>query len=707
MRLGHWRTTVEIAVAAVLASALFAAYAQLRHPPALNLETTLAVAFLAALAAGLSAWFVRRSQRHAVNNLAEQLAALRDNPAPQALDHALSPNAMPPDLIMLLAPLQALAGSYSQSVHELLKVQERLEEIRAFQERAGVEKGYSHSFVQHSPDSSRASTRLVARLAPNLHWMAATPALQKFLGRNIGDLNARPFLDVVHTEDAPSLNRTFQDALKDGEAHNVTFRVLVAVPGSVGWPAPPVQERHLQMDVQTRYTPEGAPLHLRCHLLDVSEKVRTELALRQRSEALAEANERLRQINSDLQRLKEGYRDLYHQAPVMYFSLDSRGRFATCNDTMLRILGYSREEIFGQPYVRVLPTTSRAAYQRNPAIYTEASEIETRWLKKDGTAIDVWIRTTPLQDEQGAFIRSRSAAQDMTERNRLLAALVAKSRELERANEQLRKINRELDQFTYVVSHDLKEPLRTLEAFSTFLAQDYGDQLGPEGQGFINHLIEASRRLGALISDLLLLSQAGHIIDTQRPVDVREAFQTVVNDLHDLIQRREAVVHLDESMEQCPAVAGDPQRLIELLANLIGNGLKYNASPRPEVLIGYRPPNASPRPPEDASAADSDDRFATLFVRDNGIGIEEQYHEQIFRMFRRLHHRDEYEGTGAGLTICQKIVEAHGGRIWVDSRPGCGATFSFTLPRAVESADEASAAFGAPIVAAAASGRED
>jgi signal transduction histidine kinase len=120
-----------------------------------------------------------------------------------------------------------------------------------------------------------------------------------------------------------------------------------------------------------------------------------------------------------------------------------------------------------------------------------------------------------------------------------------------------------------------------------------------------------------------------------------------------------------------PPVAGDPERVVQLLSNLVSNGLKYNKSPQPEVVIGARP--------ADAAAGGRD--FVTFYVRDNGIGIEPQYHDQVFRMFRRLHRRDEVEGTGAGLAICKKIVEAHGGRIWVESQPGHGATFLFTLPR--------------------------
>jgi PAS domain S-box-containing protein len=692
MQLVRWCITgLRMAGAAALAGALWAGYLQLR-PHATPAETVGVVAGLggviAGVTAGLAVWSLRRTHHRAVRALETQLAALRDNPSTPLVQQSFRPSLAWGDLRPLLGPLRSLAASYGQALRELVQVQEAHEKLRAFQERAGVEKGYSLSFIRRNADLSLPGRRLVARLAPNFHWKAATPALQQFLGRPMSELTARPFLDVVHSDDMAALNHAFQDALRDGEGHNITFRVLCRPPAP---PNAPSEERHIQMDLLTRYTNEGAPLHLRCHLLDITDKVRTDQELRTRSKEVAEANERLRKTNSDLKLLKEGYRDLYNQAPAMYFSLDPRGRFVACNETMLHSLGYTREEVFGQAYTRVLAPAARPAYLRNPAAYRTATEIETQWVKKDGTVIDVWIRTTPLQDEQGQFIRSRSASQDMTERNRLLGALRAKQRELEQAIEQLRRTNRELDQFTYVVSHDLKEPLRTLEAFSTFLAQDYGEQLGPEGRGFINHLVSASRRLGSLISDLLQLGQAGRILNTPRPVDLRDAVRTVVSDLHDLIQRKEAVVRLDESLTRCPTVSGDAPRLMQLLANLVGNGLKYNTSDRPEVVVGFRP------------EASIEDGLVTLFVRDNGIGIDPQYHEQIFQLFRRLHHRDEYEGTGAGLAICQKIVEAHGGRIWVESSAGHGTTFVFTLPRPAALAGGAAA--GGIAVAARPGGR--
>ncbi len=513
---------------------------------------------------------------------------------------------------------------------------------------------------------------------------------------------ARSFLDVVHPSDAQALKKTLKEALKDGEGHNITFRVLVpdhssalrksgeiSVPpssgrlagsgraGSLSGIAAPPNERHLQMDVMTCYTEAGAPLHLRCHILDITDRVLTEQKLSRRTAELTQANIRLRQINSDLQRLKESYRDLYHHAPVLYFSLDAWGQFVAFNETMLRTLGYPREALMGQPYTCLLTPASRAEFLNNPTALQQPGEIEAQWVKQDGTVIEVLIDTTTVKDSEGHFVRSRSAARDVTDRRRLAMALRTKADELGQANAQLRRTNQELEEFTYVVSHDLKEPLRTLQAFSNFLAADYGTKLDGEGHEYISHLIQASGRLGALIDDLLMLSRAGRVINTPRAFSWDDTVRTVLGDLRDLIQRTGAEVRVEGTL---PAVHGDPERVGQLLTNLVGNGLKYNTSRPPVVTIGTRA--------EISYGATADSRgstateFVTLYVRDNGVGIDPQYHEQIFRIFRRLHRREEVEGTGAGLAICKKVVEAHGGRIWVESQPGRGATFCFTLPRA-------------------------
>src|SRR5262249_18506935 len=153
--------------------------------------------------------------------------------------------------------------------------------------------------------------------------------------------------------------------------------------------------------------------------LDISDRVRTDRALRTQTEELSQANERLQRINHELERLKESYRDLYHNAPVLYFSLDTEGRFAACNETLLNTLRYERDDLHEQPYARVLTEESCAAYLEHPDAFQRAGEVEAQWIKRDGSVIDVWIRTSPVLDPNGKFLRSRSVGQDVTERNRL------------------------------------------------------------------------------------------------------------------------------------------------------------------------------------------------------------------------------------------------------------------------------------------------
>jgi PAS domain S-box-containing protein len=674
-----------------------------RWPAVLLVALVTGTALFASLA------LVVRSHRRTLRDLARHVASLCDNPAPCSPDMRKATPALAEELQLLYANLNALAACYRQALADHVAQNEALEGLRLLVGRVDAEKNRGASVI---PRGSGFSRNMVARLTPNLHWMTATPALQQFLGCSLADLNARRFTDLVHPHDAPALARPFQEALETGEAHNITFRVLyrssevrgqesgarsqdsgfriqgVEAAGRSSltpdsWPLTPAQERYVQMDVMTRYTDAGTPLHFRCYFVDITDRVRSEQELRQRTEELSRTNAHLRQINQDLERLKESYRDLYHNAPVMYFSLDDAGRFVACNHSMLRALGMTRDDLLQQPYHTLLAPESRKLFLQDANFYQQPGEIEARWIKKDGTIIDVAIRSVPIQDADGLFVRSRSIAQDVTERNRLANELRHRKDELEHANEELRRINHELEEFNSVVSHDLKEPLRTLESFSTFLAQDCGAQLGPTGLEQINYLVQASRRLGLLIDDLLNLSRAGRITRAPQVFDLEAAANTVCSDLTDLIQRKGAVVRVEGSL---PLLFGDSTRITQLLANLVGNGLKYNTSARPEVVIGST--GVEEPALRDWVSAGKDlvpfglcPSYAKLYVRDNGIGIDPRYHEQIFRLFRRLHRNEEYEGTGAGLAICKKIVEAHGGRIWVESLPGQGATFCFTLPR--------------------------
>ena len=389
--------------------------------------------------------------------------------------------------------------------------------------------------------------------------------------------------------------------------------------------------------------------------------------LERRTARLGRYREKLRTLSRDLEGLKKSYRDLYHNAPVMYFGLDPEGRLVTFNDTLLNTLGFKHEDLHSHRYLETIaakppPDTTQPPFPKTPG---QKEGHKSQWKHKNGSVVDVWIRSTANVDDAGQIVRWRCSALDLTERNRLADELRTRGDELERTNDRLRQINRELEDFTHVVSHDLKEPLRTLQAFSHILVEEHSQQLGPDGFQYVNHLVQASKRLGKLIDDLLNLSQAGRNARAPKAFNLNETVATVRNDLNDLLQRKGAELVVEGTL---PDAIGDPQRIVQLLSNLVGNGLKYNQNPKPRIVVGQVPKK------EDADL--------TLFVRDNGIGIDPKNHQQIFGIFRRLHAGEEqYEGTGAGLAICRKIVEAHGGRIWLESKVGEGSTFYFTLPR--------------------------
>ncbi len=622
----------------------------------------------------------RVQQKWVFKKVNAYLQDFRENPAThkEVLSKQIpGSEALPPSLA---DTLDALCIGYRKALSDKVSQNEVLESLRALVGRMDLEK----SAVIPSQHRGNISSRdMVARFTPSMHWLTATPKLQQFLGQHIDHLNGRPFSEVIHEEDLIDFREIFNKALQTGEAHNISFRVrirkldgsnksgnssILLRRGRQGR----VEERYVQLDMLTRYNDLGIPLHVRCYIVDITDRVQTEIELRRRTQELSATNEQLRSINLDLERLKESYRDLYHHAPVMYFSLDQEGKFVTFNETVLSTLGYTREDLFRQSYTRVLSPESKKFFLEHPDMFEASGELETTWVKKDGTQIDVWIRTTPVLEENNSFVRSRSVAQDVTERIRLADELRKRGDELETANKELRQINNSLDEFTRVVSHDLKEPLRTLEAYSNFLVEEFSDSLGPEGANYLGHLVRTSSRMGNLIEDLLALSQAGRILRTSENFDLNEVVSAVCKDLDDLIQRNKASVVLEGEL---PRVTGDSRRITQLFINLIANGIKYNQSKNPRIHIGEH------RHGKISSQNGNGTNFVTLFVTDNGIGIEPAFHEKIFGMFRRVHPNGQYEGTGAGLAIAKKIVEAHGGRIWVESKPGRGSTFFITLPR--------------------------
>jgi light-regulated signal transduction histidine kinase (bacteriophytochrome) len=278
---------------------------------------------------------------------------------------------------------------------------------------------------------------------------------------------------------------------------------------------------------------------------------------------------------------------------------------------------------------------------------------EVRILCKSGRYITgEFIGAPHIKD--GKVIEVIGFAREITDRKKAEEVLKEKTEELARSN-------RELEAFAYVASHDLQEPLRMVTNFVQLLAKRYKGKLDSNADDFINFAVDGAMRMWNLINDLLAYSRVGTRGHPFEPINCETILQEALDNLKVAMEESGAVVTHDS----LPTVTADSSQLGQLFQNLIGNAIKFRGNERPRIHV----------------SANRNGNGWTFSVRDNGIGIAPEYTERIFIIFQRLHGRQQYPGTGIGLAICKKIVERHGGRIWVESTPEKGATFYFTLPK--------------------------
>ena len=346
-----------------------------------------------------------------------------------------------------------------------------------------------------------------------------------------------------------------------------------------------------------------------------------------------------------------------------YVAMDQDGAIVDWNPQAENIFGWTRAEVMGKPLSDIIiPERMRAQHLKGLVDYLHTGQgvllnrrIEMQALRRTGQEFPVELTISALRIEENVIFSA--FIHDISERIRAKETLEATAAELRRSNE-------ELEQFAYIASHDLQEPLRMVASYTQLLERRYAAQLDDAAREFIGYAVDGARRMQEFITGLLQYSRVGTERRILAEVNLREVYEVAIANLLIAIEESGATV----GERDLPVVRGDPRQLTQLFQNLIGNALKF------------RKPGTAPR--IEVWGEREGDTFWRILVKDNVIGLDPNFSDRVFTIFQRLHTREDYEGTGLGLAICKKIVERHGGRIWVESKEGEGATFSFTLPAA-------------------------
>jgi PAS domain S-box-containing protein len=352
------------------------------------------------------------------------------------------------------------------------------------------------------------------------------------------------------------------------------------------------------------------------------------------------------------------YRRLHQTMRDAFVQMDMAGRIVDSNDAFQQMLGHEKKALLSMKEADLTPPNWRTAVAKivsEQVLPLGRSEVfEKEYLRADGSRFPAELRTFLMTDDAHNPIGMWSIVRDVTQR---------KQAEIERedAIRALKQSNEDLQQFAYVASHDLQEPLRMVASYTQLLAERYEDQLDEKAHKFIHYAVDGAARMQILIRDLLAFSRVETCAQEFKPVDSRSALDIAIANLKTIIDETGTLMTTGD----LPNVQADESQLTLVFQNLISNGIKFCK------------PSTTPRIHVSAQRVEERWRFA---VQDNGIGINSKYDKRVFVIFQRLHTRHEYPGTGIGLAMCKRIVHRHGGRIWFESSPGKGATFYFTLP---------------------------
>jgi PAS domain S-box-containing protein len=364
-------------------------------------------------------------------------------------------------------------------------------------------------------------------------------------------------------------------------------------------------------------------------------------------------------------REEEKFRNLLESAPDAIVIVDSRGRIQLVNAQTERLFGYTRAELSGQRVEMLIPSryqashvTSREEYVRSPHPRAMGAGLELYGRHKDGNEIPVEVSLSPLQTEEGTLISS--AIRDVSSRRRIEEEIRKLNSELRQKVAELSAANRDLESFSYSVSHDLRAPLRHIDGFARILKEEHASQLSEEGIRYLDRVLQAANHMGQLVDDLLNLARIGRKDMVRQRVRLDELVREAMSDLPPEVSERQ----IEWRIEPLAEAECDPGLVKLVLVNLLSNAVKFTKDRQPAVIeVGTR----------------DTEKGKAFVVRDNGVGFDPKYADKLFGVFQRLHRQEDFAGTGIGLATVQRIVHRHGGEVWAESAPGQGAAFFFTL----------------------------
>jgi PAS domain S-box-containing protein len=492
----------------------------------------------------------------------------------------------------------------------------------------------NHQKIEEALRSSEERFRIAAECSTDLIWewdmakgtLAWFGKIDEMLGYTPGGFprTIEAWEQVIHPDDHDRVMEALNRHLKDREPYCVKYRFLKQDGSSGYW-----------IDRGMAFTDaQGSPYKMIGACSDITEREKAEQALRESREDLNRA-QAVAHIGS--------WRLLIQTNKLL------------CSEECYRIFGIP----VGTPmtyrkFLTIVHPEDREQVDRawKAALAGEPYNIEHRLVAGDTVK---WVHEqAELEfDPQGKLLSGFGTTQDITARKQL-------EEEREQLLVQLVRSNRELEQFAYVASHDLQEPLRMVASFTRLLERRYKDKLDQDAREFINYAVDGALRMQKLIDDLLAYSRVGARDIPFEPTDCNHLLKQALCNLRVAIEENQAVITSDA----LPTITCNASQMAQLFQNLISNAIKFRGAETPRIHI---------------SAQYKQDEW--LFsLQDNGIGIDPRYKEQVFKIFQRLHSRDEYAGTGIGLALCMKIVELHKGKIWLESELGKGSTFYFTLP---------------------------